>query len=355
MARGIGTLTVSVQANTAKAVKNLRDFRSEAKQTGADARKMSADFRGNTLADYQSRFGPKPDSIRKSSTAVTDFQHSLVDLRNDTDRYTGSAAKQVGMVKQLNGAMNQLKAAAKAAAVSMVALQGFNFGQKLRGHIEYVHSWADAWREFKSAVTGSQSGLDIEMEKLARQQERGEARLAKIQADADKTASLEEDRAASKAETKRALDVAMFGEKEVLYREDLAKYGAATATYNAANRDALQTLIDQKAAAEAKEEARRKKEIEHQEKLRKDALELQRVREKARKDAMDYLKQERGTLAGRTGQDSAMLDARTSEGWAALRNSVRSAELEKLDEQIAVLKMIEGKVGAPPKQEVFTL
>lgn len=399
MARGIGTLTVSVQGNTAKAIKNIRDFRGEMKSAGVDARRMAADFKGNTIADYENRFGPKPADVLRVKEEVTGFQHSLVDLRKDTDRYNVAAMRQVGVVKQLNMAMNSLKAVGKAASVAFVAVEGFRFGQAIRGHLEYIQSWSDAWRELKSVVGQAQSGYDAEMEKLAKQDARNAGRIARmdaqIQAEKDRKRQLEEERAASKADLKRQLDVATLGENEVLYREDVAKFGLSTASINAARRDQLQTIEDNKATAAAKEEARQKKEKDHYDNLRADALSIQKVRERvadhgktslqaerdqllrtiedvkqrgeakeafrrleeleASRTAIEAKKKERDQFAGRTGQDSAILDARTTEGWAALRNSVRSAELQKLDEQIAVLKAIEGKVGAPAKEEVFTL
>jgi len=57
MARGVGSLTVSVNANTAKAIKNLRDFQSEARQTGKAAKDMAASFQGNMINDFYQRFG----------------------------------------------------------------------------------------------------------------------------------------------------------------------------------------------------------------------------------------------------------------------------------------------------------
>ena len=398
MARGIGTLTVSVQANTAKAIKNLRDFSHEARSTGKSARQMAADFTGNTIGDYMQRFVPKPKDLQQSTVALKDLDLSVVDLTRETNRYNSIGGNQIGVLKGLEKASKALKAVGKIAIPAIVAVESFNFGRKLQLHLEYINSWSDAWRELKSTVGMAQSGYDMEMDKLAKRSERQAANIAKMDEQLasikQREEDLKRDKAGALAEANRERDVAMLGEDEVRWREDVAKFGMSVATRLAEARDVAKTIREQQEAAAKKEEERQKKEKAHYDNLRADAKAVQQLRDRvadsgktslqaerdqllrtiedvqqqaqvrqafrqledieARKDQVDRLKSQRDSLAKRTG-NAPLLDARTAEGWAALRSSVRSPEIAALNEQIAILKSMDAKLGESEPEEVFSL
>ena len=98
----------------------------------------------------------------------------------------------------------------------------------------------------------------------------------------------------------------------------------------------LRTIQDTKQQAEVRRSFRELEDIE------------------AHKDQIGRLKSQRDSLAGRTG-NGPMLDARTAEGWAALRSSVRSPEIAKLDEQIALMKEANRIAADKQDEEVFSL
>lgn len=69
------------------------------------------------------------------------------------------------------------------------------------------------------------------------------------------------------------------------------------------------------------------------------------------RDSLDKLKSDRDVIAGRGANN--ILDARTTEGWAQLRSSVKDPQLAKLDEQIALMKEANRLAAAGKKEEVF--
>lgn len=73
------------------------------------------------------------------------------------------------------------------------------------------------------------------------------------------------------------------------------------------------------------------------------------------KAELDRLKDDRSTLAGRSAQDTSMLDARSAEGWAALRESAQNPQLIKLDRQIQLLEEANSLASKTAKEEVFKL
>lgn len=395
----VGGINVSVTAETAKAIKNLRAFSEEAKSSAWSAREISKEFRGNTLADYERKFGTAQTEIRRSAQATADFSHTLVDLRSDTNRYSEAATKQVALVRQLNGAMSQLKSVGKAVAVAYVAVEGFNFGQKIRGHIEYIDSWATAWRELKAAAGFAKGGLELEMERLEKLQQRGADRLARqdkqLAENAEKVKranDLVEEGRQKVRDAVRDRRAAELGRETVEWEENSRKFGMSIATRIAEEQDRQKTIEAAKDAAEKKEEERRQREREHQENLKRDAESIQKIRERIldfgktdmqaqrdqllrtiddakqkeeankafdrldalekNRDEVDRMRKDRDTLSRRDGRGDAFLDARTAEGWAALRNGPRNAEIAKLDDQIAVLERIEALLKEDPVEEV---
>lgn len=390
MARGVGALNVSVNAHTAQAIKNLRDFSSEARQTSKSAREMAQEFRGNTVADYERKMRASAEATRRQAAEAKQAQRAMVDLERSTDRYNQTAKKQIALHKQINGAMSQLKGIGKAVAVVMVAFEGFEFGQKIRGHIQEIHSWADAWRELKAAVGQGKGAVEEEMDRLAERDKRS----------SDREARMNEHLAYAKDLAKRE-DEYRFGKDVVRDRELKEKYGntvggdyarrerelAAKEKAREAQQEAYKkAVIDKRHAAEEaerkKKEAEREKERKHEEAKRKaaenarhDAEAIQKLRDRVKdfgktdlqrdraellrtlesvehkreairqfnaldrlekgKTRLEGLQEDRKAIAGRSSQDTAILDARSAEGWSAIRQSIsKNPQLAKFDRLI---------------------
>ena len=133
-----------------------------------------------------------------------------------------------------------------------------------------------------------------------------------------------------------------------------------------------------------------KRELDHQENLKRDAEELGKLRDRVanfgkteleidrnrvlrelddprqRREALghfntlerleqekgriDSLRKDRETLEGR--REPGMLDARSAEGWAALRSSV-NPQLQKMDRQIAIAEQTLQAIKTGKTEEVF--
>lgn len=228
------------------------------------------------------------------------------------------------------------------------------------------------------------------------------AAAAKVQAEAehDLTKAYEKEVAALKeklaftrdpGQAQRDKDAAQFGEARAMQLLHLRGLVEGELYMQEKEKARLQEEERQKAEEERKkEQLARDKEKKHQENLKRDAELLRTLRERVEnfgksemeiekdrtlrelddpkqkqearehfatlerlqkgRDELDKLRGDRDRLADR--RDPSMLDARTAEGWAALRSTV-NPQLQKLDRQIALLEEANRLAKEKPKEEVF--
>lgn len=238
----------------------------------------------------------------------------------------------------------------------------------------------------------------------------GLEKRAKFDAEAlERAEKLTEEYEKQFAAAERQRKVAQSSETTVAYWEGIEKFGvvrgqqlaeekrlAAEAIEDEAKRKAAAAEAEQARKEKLREEDRKRQEAErkHLENVRKDAESIQKLRNrvadfgktalekdrdellrtledpKQRQEAMfhfgtlermekgktdlDRLRDERKTLAGREG--AGMMDARTSEGWAALRANVNNApELARLDKLIALQEKANDHLAKVEVHEVFHL
>lgn len=410
MARGVGNLNVSVSANTARAIKNLRDFQTEARQTGQTAREMKASFTGNTLADYEARFGGATKATKAGATATRDaaegmntFRSAVVDLRKDTDRYSGDLKKATTLTKGLATAMKGLKSIGKILIPITVAISGFAFGKKIGDELfmgegsfgERMSGWFE--RTFDPRLAEAK---ERRREATARgNQQRAEEAQQQKEAAAAAKKQRDDAFAAAKEENRIRMIAAQQGEEAAQFERDKNEHGEDRARILADQRARLkeheETMASIRATAEAKAEAQRREQLanerRYQERLkqqqdnqRRDAEQLAELRERLRTFGMSSEQKERDrilggihdsrargeagamlarldrlermqavvdknrqTLAGRRDPDA--LDARTAEGWAALRKNLGAndpaqqmvkKQQEQIDQQIRTNELL---------------
>jgi hypothetical protein len=399
----VGTLNVAVTATTRKAQEELKAFRKEVRATGADVKRSSADFGGNTIRDLEKKFAKPPKVELPPLRDAEVWRSKMVDLRGDTDRYSKSIQTQVPLLKDLKRSLGALKTGVTGILAAPVAFtMGVGFGQQLRAFIDDIHSAKDATQQFWSVLgQGESVGARFEREMSQLQQIiDAEGRAATAKATAEREAFKEQEKEIAAME--RKLEVMKKGENLVALQEGLKKSREMRNPFFAEGAEKQFEVAERLAAAEAAakskkeaaEERRRKIESDAERKaqqrleqeqaiaeLRRDVanfwlsdvekersklletisdprlrneanalfdrrtdqfaerearkLNKERRVEKA-KDRIDALREDRDNIASRSRDQIAALDARTVEGWQALRSSVDKPEIQRLDRLIAI-------------------
>lgn len=330
------------------------------------------------LADQNGAWKDNAKSARAAATAGEEFRSSVVDLRRDTDRYNGDLQRTTALTKQLDKAFKGLKAIGKIAIPISVFMAGVGAGKKLGdmlfGGDGTIGERFGRWFEetFDPALAANrrkkQEALargDSERAQKAHDDKKA-AEEAKRQRDEAFTAAREENRI-------RMIGVEQ-GEAAAQFERDKNEHGQHRAALLAQERAALESAERHKQTirekAEAKAEQQRREQLanerRHQQRLkqqqetqRRDAEQLAELRERLRTFGMSNADRERDrilggindsgargeaagllarldrleqmqatldknrqTLAGRRDPDA--LDARTGEGWAALRKNMQA-------------------------------
>lgn len=299
MARGIGTLTVSVQANSAQAIKNLKDFKEEIASTALQAKSAAQDFMGlNVYGKAGQAAAATNNSIRQTTAEAAremdDFRTKVVDLREDTDRYSSGLERNVAITKQLDHSLKAMKAIGKLVIPVTVAVTGFQAGKKLGDMLfkgDPQKELGDWWertldpglvenRERQKAARADAQNRRMEVqqekEKKAQQQkEEAQERAARKR--------MEIEQAISDAQGRAHL-AAGGSQVDIDYWKNVGKFGVEAASKIAAEQrkaDAAEKAkeVREEAARKQKEEERRK-EREHLANVKRDQEAAQKVRDK---------------------------------------------------------------------------
>lgn len=377
---GIGNLNVSVTASTRSAIANLKGFRAEVRGAGGDAKAAGRDFQGMTLRDFSQRFAAP--SLKPAVRDLNTMQSSVVDLSRDVDRYKGlepQLAKDLPLLRQMKGALGSIKTSlAGMVAAPKVFMWGVEQGQAIRASLADIHSWADAWTQLKAAFGYGDSIGDQELKRLEAQNKRGAERIAKL--DAEREAILAVRAAADQAFAARMDEYAASNAKtggyedSYLFMKDQAQFGTERAmALERARKETEQNEREFRAWEEAEDKKREEREKAAEERERRRAAAQKKARENQQRDeealqklrdrladfgktklqterdellrtledprlrseardlygrleARENYRADRAAVRGRTPENNRALDARTSEGWTALRDSVRRGE-----------------------------
>jgi hypothetical protein len=378
----VGTLTIACRATTAEARGNLNALRGDLRRMPADAAaasvgmlQLEASMRrtGNTAAEFQRKFAASQQRGRIGG--------SEIDLSGDVGRYAGigrlseGAARGTTAFRTLGTAMRTVATITRVLSfVGTVAAIGTVVVAAIRGK--------KAWLELGQSVmkmTGIDAIVDraLGVEQIEQRSKDLDKRLKEFH---ERRKKVEDERrrfneslGSAVADAQRGGIVARFGEEAARMREDSAQFGGAGAIRLMNERRATAQAEEQAAAARKRHEEqiaaiRRRDQVEEQARqaARKNRLEdaktirdiekqnadfwksderrrrddtlggiedpRQRARAKIaleRLEANEWVKrnhdaqrEDAATIAGRG--SAAALDARTAEGWQALRDSVRS-------------------------------
>jgi hypothetical protein len=375
----VGTLNVAVTATTRKAQEELKAFRAQVRGVGADVKRASNDFGGNSIRDFEKKFAKPLSPVGPDDAAkINTFRSSIVDLRRDTGRYNETAKAQVGTLKSLKQSLGALKTGIVGASAAPLAFGiGFEFGQSIRAYVQEIHSAKDAWRQL-GAVLGQTSSIQDEfIGKMERLQTiidaEGRAKTAAAEKERQVYKDFEKDIRNAQFDIDEAMGFDVSAQRRAF--DDFEKYGDAARRLAEMRREASRQEL---ATAERKEQAekradalaarKRKAEEAHRKKIQEEAKVVADLEKEARQfwmsdaakrrdDALasvaDPSKRDRAsralekleiaegvkrdrerrmedadTIRGR-GRVEA-LDARTAEGWAALRASIKDGPQQKI-------------------------
>lgn len=377
----IGSVNVSVVANTSNAIAKLRTFGHECRQAGQSAKQMAANFQGNTLADFAKRF--KPPTIPPAAISSTrEFRSTVVDLSKDTDRYNRDLAKQLPLLKNLEKSFKAVKSIGKIFLVAEAFRLGFDFGQKLgnslakgfEGALKDAKGWLEGWLDPGMVEVRARKEEAARQQRIKAQEKAQADKEREQQAEVDfqkRLAEAELDRRAAMGvavDRQFAGDVEQFGEARAIRLANIRKE-AARAEEDAAEKkrrdeERVEALKERSRKWEAQQEKRRERQRKEQESLSALMNEVndfwltadeKGIQKRAREIEawLDPAQQERGfreldklqafqrmkaredaayddadTRRSRTRVEP--LDARTKEGWAALRDNIRSGPQQQL-------------------------
>lgn len=299
--------------------------------------------------------GLAPDEQFKAiAQAISELSNEQDQLAATTLIFGSRAAPLVNLLRQGAEGMDEAQAAAERLGIAIDKLSA-----------EKIEKANDAWGRASYAVRGMFNDLTIFLapafERLAVDTQRAIAEVRQIpeifglvssativaseaterkaraarqaalaateQAEAERklAADLQKDFESELATLKRMRDVSILGEDVVQRREDIRKYGKDRARQLEFERAAVAGIAEQREiqlGVEAKLlEAQRQLAAESQQMARlKEQERKKEVRDEARKVRM--LKLEIAAILANRGANNAALDARTSEGFSALRSNV---------------------------------
>jgi hypothetical protein len=412
----VGTLTIACRATTAEARGNLNALRGDLRRMPADAAaasvgmlQLEASMRrtGNTAAEFQRKFAASQQRGRIGG--------SEIDLSGDVGRYAGigrlseGAARGTTAFRTLGTAMRTVATITRVLSfVGTVAAIGTVVVAAIRGK--------KAWLELGQSVmkmTGIDAIVDraLGVEQIEQRSKDLDKRLKEFH---ERRKKVEDERrrfneslGSAVADAQRGGIVARFGEEAARMREDSAQFGAAGAVRLMTERRETARFEEQAAAERKRHEEqiaaiRRRDQIAEQARvaaqrnrredaktirdLEKEAADFwksdarrrrddtlgniedprQRARAKfalERLEAAEAVKRDReakledaSAVRGRGGAEA--LDARTMEGWQALRDSVRGGGpqqqiLNVNKQQLAKLDAIATAVTARRDVDIF--
>jgi hypothetical protein len=265
MARGIGALNVSVNAETRQAIANLKSFAHEARMTGKAVRDAGRDFQGNSIGDFESRFARGARAMASQrDAALKNFRSASVDLSRDSDRYR-NLGREVGGVSTAMGALSKtmrfvsfasraLTFVGVAASITQLVVSAAR-GRK--GLEDLGNSLARLTRLDRLAPKFL-DGLDVDA--IAKRSQELDQKLKHAEAArqrAEEKRRAEADRFNSaRFNAQRSGLVAQFGEGAVQLREDEKEFGFAKALQLQEDRNQSANHELRTAAARRREEER---------------------------------------------------------------------------------------------------
>lgn len=388
----VGTLNVAVTASTRKAQEELKAFRAQVRGVGSDVARASKDFGGNTLADFEKKFGgSKPTSVLPPLDDAGLWREQLDNVTASTNKAAAAAEHHGGVLAGLRSSMKELHHIVVGLfIIPKVLSESFEFGKSLGEKLVegYQKGWAETGKDLDQWIEDSLFPKDAELRnaKIEAMRRGNEERAAKAREEEEKKQQeaqrKELDFQATLTAEKHRRRVLEVGEDMAGFEEDTAKFGRDKALAILDAKERSQGIEDEQLArkeALAKAEADRQRREEQRLKDAKVIADLQleasefgmtdaqRQRaallrgikdpamqaqagglfdaqqkriddKKKRDDEIARLEGERDAIRGR--QPAQLLDARSAEGWKALRDSIRQGDpaLKKMDEQIAIAK-----------------
>jgi hypothetical protein len=397
---GVGNLNVSVTAETRAAIANLRSFRDEIGATGSAAAKAGRDFQGFGINELAARFAavqPNSAAIKAAATALDNYRFAVVDLTRDVDRYAKIADKASTVTGLIKESSKAIAFVGKAIGVSGVVVQLTAWGYQLAVNEGQWAKWGKSVGEWLGVVAKEGERADeILGAKL-------DAQLARIQ---EERRRVDEERKAADAAFKERLRDAEFDAREAggwkvdrQFGRDVEQFGEARAIRLSQMREQAEEIAAQEAekrrqteeqiaAIDEKrrrwDEAREQKRKNHVEdaktvaELEKEVANFWKSPEQKRRDEIigsieDWKQREQANYAllqleaaerVKAGRENARaaaelrrsrggiapFDARTVEGWAALRSSIKASSAQENllgvgQQQLGVLNRIDQRLA----------
>jgi hypothetical protein len=388
----VGNLNVSVTASTSQARKEIEGLRTSVKglATTVAGAKMTLD--SLHIDEIGRTFYFPKEAMREGLREAEMFRSKVVDLSAETQRYNRVGLGQVGTLKSMSNELKMATRVAKdfakvGASVVATALVSFKVGNIIGEYAFGVRSLADDFAYLKGkAASAWESVFDLDPRLTESKSQKAAARAAGIEAAKEKAKAEAEAKAKLDAEfasrvRASGMDLAEARGLNVdrQYDDDTVQFGQARAIELMRRREAV-VEAERRAEAEklAKErqldamKERQRKYEEDQERRLKNRMDDEKVIAELRRDVAEFwmtdVERERAALM-RTLEDPRLrnaaaglfqmqdiqrqvkeaadaraddaetirnrrpvdlLDARTSEGWQALRANLKSGPQQQL-------------------------
>jgi hypothetical protein len=317
---GVGNLNVSVTASTRAAVGELKAFRFAVEQAGLAAERTSAQFAGNTIADYSKRFIPPKIKPEVDAAPIEEATEALREQRN--------------VAKELKRAFGDLKNVVGAVFIAPTVLtKSFEFGQQAGSLLAKGFSigWARTGDEVEKSIGGAierwlDPGLHAAKQNRAKAEAEGQKK-AWEQAKKDK-AKAEAEAADLKRDFEQQLRAAKFDEREAQlggpaahFADDKERFGKAKALELLEARERAEAEIaerdrkkrDEEKALQAEKKRQleaEKKERQHERAMLKEKKTIEDLRTRVREFGLSDLDKERNKVLRELTDPGRRLEAR---------------------------------------------